>query len=224
MNPYSAPDSSLRSDSEIRLSGPYGRFRNNGPLKIIIITFLVIEAMVVLFNGILNHMLPANVVYEPDGPLVKVYLISHMTQVSLRIILAVIISIWINRICKNAWLLDPPKMSITPALAVGYYFIPILFLWKPYVSMREIRNASYGREDAMPLLLPLWWSSCIFFFVLATSIHLIFEVATDQETLRIAQRLSLIIIPVTILRNYITIALVVRITNAQIFRAAHWKA
>jgi hypothetical protein len=53
-------------------------------------------------------------------------------------------------------------LEYSPGWAVGYYFIPILNIWKPYQAMREIWQASesprnWQRMDR-PGLLPAWWA------------------------------------------------------------------
>lgn len=56
-------------------------------------------------------------------------------------------------------------MRFTPGWTVGWYFVPVLNLWKPYQAMVELFRASNpdaqpGRawQDASrPAFLPLWW-------------------------------------------------------------------
>jgi hypothetical protein len=54
-------------------------------------------------------------------------------------------------------------MRYTPGWAVGWYFIPIASLWKPYDAMKQIWQASDPTGDPhpgaidVPVLLPAWW-------------------------------------------------------------------
>ena len=52
-------------------------------------------------------------------------------------------------------------MEYTPGWAVGWFFLPIANLWKPYQAMKEVwaLNAEGGRDagSAAGVLLPLWW-------------------------------------------------------------------
>ena len=76
---------------------------------------------------------------------------------------AILVLNWIHRAAYNARQLGATWMEFTPGWAVGWYFIPIASLWKPYQAMKEIwlashspSRASKGDEDR-PALLPLWW-------------------------------------------------------------------
>ncbi len=55
-------------------------------------------------------------------------------------------------------------MEYTPGWSVGWYFIPIVALWKPYQAMREIFKAAHPdfeedwQQAPHPGILPLWWA------------------------------------------------------------------
>lgn len=75
----------------------------------------------------------------------------------------VLFSMWIYRANLNARRLGASNMEFTPGWAVGYYFIPILSLWKPYQAMREIWQASKSPAtwpaEKPGAILPWWWFS-----------------------------------------------------------------
>ena len=54
-------------------------------------------------------------------------------------------------------------MSISAGWAAGYFFIPIMNLWKPYQAMKEIWQGSdpdptvHAFSVRVPALLPWWW-------------------------------------------------------------------
>jgi hypothetical protein len=83
----------------------------------------------------------------------------------LNLIVAVISGIlilrWIHRANYNARQLGASGMSFSPGWSIGYYFIPILNLWKPYQAMKEIWKASKQPTDwksqSASSILPLWW-------------------------------------------------------------------
>jgi hypothetical protein len=58
------------------------------------------------------------------------------------LVLVVIFCIWIYRANYNARQLGATDMKFSPGWAVGWYFIPIANLWKPYQAMCEIWQAS----------------------------------------------------------------------------------
>lgn len=69
---------------------------------------------------------------------------------------------WIHRANYNARQLGAENMEFTPGWSIGYYFIPILTLWKPYQAMKEIwkasKNPSNWNSQSVSRLLPIWWS------------------------------------------------------------------
>jgi hypothetical protein len=79
------------------------------------------------------------------------------------IISAIFVLKWIHRANHNARQLGAECMAFTPGWAVGWYFIPILNIWKPYQAMKEIWKASSNPQSwnsqsvRVSLLLPLWW-------------------------------------------------------------------
>jgi hypothetical protein len=74
---------------------------------------------------------------------------------------AVVFGMWIYRAHANLHARGARNLRVTPGWAVGYFFIPILSLWKPYEAMKDLWRASqdlYGWHTLRtPILLPLWW-------------------------------------------------------------------
>jgi hypothetical protein len=68
---------------------------------------------------------------------------------------------WIHRANYNARQLGAKDMEFTPGWSIGYYFIPILTLWKPFQAMKEIWKASHNPEnwatEKASSILGLWW-------------------------------------------------------------------
>ena len=83
------------------------------------------------------------------------------------VVVIVLFCIWIYRANYNARQLGAADMQFTPGWAVGWYFIPIANLWKPYQAMREIWQASaspaHWQQQPRGSVLPLWWT----FFLLS---------------------------------------------------------
>lgn len=75
---------------------------------------------------------------------------------------ALLIIKWIYRANYNVRQLGAQDMSYTPAWSVGYYFIPVFNLWKPYQAMKEIWMASKNPLDwrltKISPILPVWWA------------------------------------------------------------------
>lgn len=79
---------------------------------------------------------------------------------------------WVYRANFNARQIGAQGMKVTPGWSVGWYFVPIWGLWKPYVAMKEIWKASLNPKDwhnqQVPALLGWWW----FFWLLTQSLSM----------------------------------------------------
>ncbi len=68
---------------------------------------------------------------------------------------------WIYRANYNARELGASNMEFTPGWSIGWYFVPIANLWKPYQAMKEILKASKNpdnwKSESTPSTLPWWW-------------------------------------------------------------------
>jgi hypothetical protein len=83
-------------------------------------------------------------------------------QIGWFILTAIVFLTWIHRANRNVRALGASGMQYTPGWAVGFYFVPLLNLWKPYLVMREIWQASVraGNWQSVPSspLLGWWWA------------------------------------------------------------------
>ncbi len=71
---------------------------------------------------------------------------------------------WLWRAYRNLQLVGSRQTDVSPAWALGYWFIPIINLFKPYQIMKELwsrsaqRNApGFNRNLPDPSLVGLWW-------------------------------------------------------------------
>lgn len=82
------------------------------------------------------------------------------------VISAILILRWIYKSNINARNLGAKNMTFSPGWSVGYYFIPILTLWKPYQAMKEIWKASKAPSDWEHQneggFLSIWWTLWLF--------------------------------------------------------------
>ncbi|MEK0336566.1 MAG: DUF4328 domain-containing protein [Nitrosopumilus sp.] len=69
---------------------------------------------------------------------------------------------WIYRANSNCRGFDAQGMEFTPGWSIGWYFIPIANLWKPYQAMKEIwkvsKNPSNWQNETGSPLLGWWWA------------------------------------------------------------------
>lgn len=70
--------------------------------------------------------------------------------------------IWQHHAQYNAILLTTGGLEFTPGWAVGWWFIPVANLWKPWQAVRELWKASHGgdawRRLATWPVLGWWWA------------------------------------------------------------------
>lgn len=108
------------------------------------------------------------------GMIALVYLVIFVTTI-------VLVSKWIYRASRNAHAVGA-GLTISPPWSVGWFFIPVANLWKPFQAMRETWQVSSQpdawRSVATPSLLRWWWGLWIvsnilgnLSFRLSTKIH-----------------------------------------------------
>jgi hypothetical protein len=81
-----------------------------------------------------------------------------LVQIVLFIILGITFLRWIHRTNRNLGALSGQRMRFTPGWSVGWYFIPIANLFKPYQAMKEIWEVSHKYQSASSSTLGLWWT------------------------------------------------------------------
>jgi hypothetical protein len=88
------------------------------------------------------------------------FLIVAVGQLVAMLVSFVLVGCWIYRASANAHSFSD-DMSISPGWAVGWYFIPIANLFKPFQAMKETWMASHYRGDwrsePAPSLMTCWW-------------------------------------------------------------------
>src|SRR5207244_1534984 len=66
--------------------------------------------------------------------------------------------VWQHRVTENVWARGI-DIKISPAWAVGWWFIPIANLWKPAVAMYRVDRATLGPDgDDRGRLVGAWWT------------------------------------------------------------------
>lgn len=99
---------------------------------------------------------------------------------------AIVFLRWIYLAKRNAQALGATGLQFTPGWSVGYFFVPVMNLWKPYQSMRETFKASspeHGEDWAdatTPAVVGVWWTFWIISLIVS---QLAFRVGLRAETL-----------------------------------------
>jgi hypothetical protein len=117
----------------------------------------------------------------------------------LQIAITILFFFWLYRIQSNLIFLDNKNLEFTPGWAVGWFFIPIANLVKPYQVVREAWQASdpktIGREAAKwsvvsaALLVGWWWA---FRLIMAIGGNVLRIIEGNPETVEQYQEASLI--------------------------------
>lgn len=86
--------------------------------------------------------------------------ISALVLFAAMIAALIAVSCWVYRVNGNAHSFAD-GLSITPGWNVGWFFVPIANLWKPFEGIREAWQASHDPADwpwvPVPALLRVWW-------------------------------------------------------------------
>ena len=81
-----------------------------------------------------------------------------LVQAGVNVLLAVLFLVWMHRANKNAHQFKP-RMDFTPGWCVGWWFIPIMNLFKPVQAMAEIWTVSRGSRKSPGLaVVGVWWA------------------------------------------------------------------
>lgn len=109
---------------------------------------------------------------------------------------------WIYRASHNAGRLAPVQGRTTPGWAVGWFFVPVANLWKPYQAMRQTWNSTFRPsgdiDQAGPPRLRWWWGTWIVSNILANISFRLSMRADDIETFTVAAFADVIGAPITI--------------------------
>jgi Domain of unknown function (DUF4328) len=85
----------------------------------------------------------------------------------LSLILVVLFSVWVYRANANARALGAQGMRFSSGWAVGWFFVPIMNLFRPYQVVREIWKASDPEVSSQwdqlqtPGLVKAWWATLL---------------------------------------------------------------
>ena len=132
---------------------------------------------------------------------------------------SVVVLVWIYGANRNAHSLGAAGMRFTPGWAVGWYFIPIFNLWKPYQAMKEIWKASadpgnWHAQLRSPLL-PWWWFIWIVSCIVANAMFRYTLKAEELDELINASGISIASDALDVPLDLVLIAIIDRIWRMQ---------
>lgn len=107
-----------------------------------------------------------------------------LVYLAVNILSYIFVGRWIYFASKNLRALGAIGLQFSPGWAVGWYFVPIANLWKPYQAMKEIWQASSQPLDwrNVPVvgLMPAWWTLWI---LTSVADRVVSRMARDADTL-----------------------------------------
>jgi hypothetical protein len=131
----------------------------------------------------------------------------------------VVFLMWVYRTNKNCRGFGAEGMKFTPGWAVGYFFVPIYCLFRPYQALREIAQASQSplnwKNVAESPLVGLWWALWIIPLIISRVATVMATGARKASDLQVATGVDMVSVALFIVLTLITLALVTHINNAQ---------
>lgn len=135
---------------------------------------------------------------------------------------------WFHRVTKNLASLGAISTKYSPGWAVGYWFIPILNLFRPYQVMVEVWHGSVPQPERTASLVRVhrgshaqvgwWWAAWIIMSVLNRGVTNLSKFAEDIETMIFADSMIIVAAVMSIPAALLAIALVVKIDRNQELR------
>jgi len=140
------------------------------------------------------------------------------------LVIVVVFGIWIVRAHRNLPELGASELDVTPGWALGWFFVPIAFYWKPYQAMRTLlcasRNPQHWQAESVPWWLPGWWTLWILSNLLGqAALRMSLRPGNASTNILVAQ-LDVIAAPVDLVLSAFAILLVTRIWSAQLAQRA----
>ena len=138
---------------------------------------LIVISVIAVGSGLLEHRRFTDLksgVYTSEGAAMaaaEAYDASQIIVDGLQFLILAVSGVfglmWIYRASFNVRQLGAANLRFSPRWCVGWYFIPIANLWKPYQAMKEIWQASVNpsawKHERASALLPWWWFLWIFY-------------------------------------------------------------
>jgi hypothetical protein len=121
--------------------------------------------------------------------------ILSVSLIALTIAAVVLFCLVMARGNRNARAFNRMPVTFTPGWAAGYFFVPVLSLWKPFQVMKEIWRASEPHPDPrldlsfteVSGLVPAWWAAYVLHAIVGqVSLRMNGSLANAQDFVRAA--------------------------------------
>jgi heme/copper-type cytochrome/quinol oxidase subunit 2 len=182
---------------------PYLSNRTRTNFAVGLLAMVIVASLILLFFSVLQLVVLSG---AAEGALSQAEAESNDLRMGLAALLylsvliatAVAFSMWIHRAYRNLEALGAPRhqLEYSPGWAVGYYFIPILSLFKPFSVMKEIwrksdpevdvREGVITYEASVSPLLGVWWGVWILSLIIGRIADALSDIGKTPESLRFA--------------------------------------
>ena len=142
-----------------------------------------------------------------------------IAQLIISIVSGILILKWIYRANYNVRQLGATGMKFTPGWSIGWYFVPIINLWKPYQAMKEIWKTSSDplnwKTQSVSSILSWWW---LFWITCGIAANISFRMTMRAEEIDefiAANIITQVSDVIGISLNLITIAIISRVYKMQ---------
>ncbi|MBX7073973.1 MAG: DUF4328 domain-containing protein [Pirellulales bacterium] len=203
-NPYQSPTLDSSVDPEVPQVAVGDRWIEVGPYRSIRILSRILIALLIanLIGNLVMAMASFLQVLQPDmyfageglSPLELVIAGVAFGTVIVYLTTAVTFLRWVYRVHSNLPALGAKRLDFSNGWSVGWFFVPILNLWKPYQVMKEnfrgsLPGASYDGDDSIPI--PSWlWTWWMFYVVSGIGNRVSHRISTRIEDPTILQSLA----------------------------------
>lgn len=129
-------------------------------------------------------------VWFATGPILA---LAALIAFGISLVTAIVCFVWIYRTMAIAHRITP-TLSISPGWAVGWFFVPIASLWKPYEAVGQIVEGSAGaRMAATRLLAGWWWAAWLSRSVIGAFVYIVTRSGSEGGTLTTGYGTSLML-------------------------------
>ena len=187
-------------------------------LRGVLIACVAISALAVvsdLYSYAQYAALPESAVFSDtylasDG----LYFIVALVQLALLVATGVVFLMWVYRANKNLRALSGVAMRFTPGWSVGWFFVPIMSLFRPYQVVRELWHVSHGAEAEGHAVVRWWWLLFILSGVMSSLAWQLTGVVQDTSDFLVATAAYAVADSVDVVGYAVTLVLVMRVAAA----------
>lgn len=137
-----------------------------------------------------------------------------LVQLVLSIATGITFLMWIYRSNKNLRTLSTEPMHFTPGWSVGWYFVPIANLFKPYQVMKELWTVSHQDEDHSYAIVGWWWALWIISNLLSRIAFRLVLRAEDASDYAMSAMVYIISDGIDVILTVVALAMITRIAAA----------